>query len=63
MFFPKTCLISLSFKLGINEAFDIRVFKERETPGAIIPPKYWFFITTSNVVAVPKSIIIKLLFL
>ena len=57
MFFPKTCLISLSFKLGINEALEIRVFKERETPGAIMPPKYWFFITTSNVVAVPNQLL------
>jgi hypothetical protein len=32
-------------------------------PGAIIPPLYDLLIKTSNVVAVPKSIIIKFFFL
>ena len=43
---------------GINEAFEIKVFKDKFTPGAITPPKYLSLTTTSNVVAVPKSKII-----
>ncbi len=63
MFLPNTLLISFKFKLGIKEALEIKVFKERFTPGAIIPPRYFFLITTSKVVAVPKSTIIKLFLL
>ena len=40
------------------DALDIKVLKDKLTPGDIIPPKYLFFITTSKVVAVPKSTII-----
>ena len=48
------------FKLisGINDALEDKVFKDKLIPGEIIPPKYFFLISTSNVVAVPKSIII-----
>ena len=38
----------------------IKVLRERDTPGAIIPPRYFCLTTTSNVVAVPKSTTIKL---
>ena len=33
----------------------INVLRDKDTPGAITPPQYIFFIITSNVVAVPKS--------
>ena len=49
--------------MGIREAFEVKVFKDKLIPGDIIPPKYFFLVTTSNVVAVPKSIIIKLFLL
>ena len=58
VFFPSILSTFFNFKEGISEALEINVLRERERPGAIIPPKYLFFITTSKVVAVPKSIII-----
>ena len=58
MVLPKIFLTFFNFKDGMREAFDTSVLRERETPGAIIPPKYFFLIITSKVVAVPKSTII-----
>ena len=58
VFFPKILLTFFNLIDGINEALETNVFNDNDKPGAIIPPKYLFLITTSNVVAVPKSIII-----
>ena len=58
MFFPKIFLIFFNFNEGISEAFEIKVLRESDTPGAIMPPKYLFLLMTSKVVAVPKSTII-----
>ena len=58
MFLPKIFLTFFNFSDGISEAFEVSVLRESDTPGAIMPPKYLFLITTSKVVAVPKSTII-----
>ena len=58
VFLPITFEIFFKLISGIKDAFDIKVFNERLIPGEIIPPKYFFFIKTSKVVAVPKSMII-----
>ena len=57
MFFPKILSTFFNFIDGINEALETNVFSDKDKPGAMIPPKYLFLITTSNVVAVPKSTI------
>ena len=55
-------IIAPGVRLSLNSLSD-KVLRDKFTPGAIIPPKYVSLIITSNVVAVPKSKIIKLFFL
>ena len=58
--FPITLVIFFKSIFGISVALSDRELRDNFTPGAIMPPKYIFLIITSNVVAVPKSKIIKL---
>ena len=55
---PITFLIFIKLIFGIRLALSERVFNDNLIPGAIIPPLYDLLINISNVVAVPKSIII-----
>ena len=58
MFLPTILFVFIKFIGGISVAFLDNVSKEILIPGAITPPLYSLPITTSNVVAVPKSITI-----
>mgnify|MGYP003684123413 CR=1 FL=1 len=61
MSFPIIFFCFLIEKIGIWSAVLDKLLIERFTPGAIIPPLYMpLFVTTSKVVAVPKSKTIQL---